>query len=75
MTAYKEVSLTTSQSDPILSHFRETTTVNDGGYNLGGINATGQVPVLPGVRGLVDEDTPEEVKTRVGFVSFEKCVT
>ncbi|TIA71747.1 hypothetical protein E3P91_02375 [Wallemia ichthyophaga] len=51
---------------PILSRFRDTEPVNDGGYNLGGINATGQVPVLPGVRGLVDEDTPDSVKHRVG---------
>lgn len=31
-----------------------------GGFNLGGTNGTGQVPVLPGNFGLVDLDTPKE---------------
>ncbi|EEB90370.1 hypothetical protein MPER_11431, partial [Moniliophthora perniciosa FA553] len=31
------------------------------------VNATGQVPVLFGVRELVDVDTPDDVKTRTGF--------
>lgn len=54
---------------PILTHFRDLNNPPmEGSYNLGGINATGQVPVLPGVRGLVDEDTPENAKHRKGFV-------
>ncbi|ESK85953.1 glycoside hydrolase family 16 protein [Moniliophthora roreri MCA 2997] len=31
------------------------------------VNSTGQVPVLFGVRELVDLDTPDDVKTRTGF--------
>ncbi|ESK85956.1 glycoside hydrolase family 16 protein [Moniliophthora roreri MCA 2997] len=31
------------------------------------VNATGQVPILNGVRELVDKDTPEDVKVRTGF--------
>ncbi|KAF8527506.1 glycoside hydrolase family 16 protein [Hysterangium stoloniferum] len=37
------------------------------GFNLGGINGSGQVPDLPGVRGLIDPDTPNEALTRVGL--------
>ncbi|KAF9269559.1 beta-glucan synthesis-associated [Marasmius fiardii PR-910] len=31
------------------------------------VNATGQAPVLPNVRELVDKDTPQDVRTRTGF--------
>ncbi|KAF8312546.1 glycoside hydrolase family 16 protein [Clavulina sp. PMI_390] len=37
------------------------------GYNVGGINSTGQVPVLPGLPSLIDTDTPSSVKTRTGY--------
>lgn len=40
-----------------------TTTV---GYNLGGINGSGQVPVLPGLPLLIDNDTPKSMYTRTG---------
>ncbi|GAA5954848.1 hypothetical protein JCM3765_007791 [Sporobolomyces pararoseus] len=30
-------------------------------------NATGQVPMIPGLPGLIDKDTPQEAYTRVGF--------
>ena len=36
------------------------------GYNLGGINASGQVPDLPGIPGLIDAQTPSSVYTRTG---------
>lgn len=36
------------------------------GFNVGGINATGQVPDLPGMKLLVDKDTPDSAKSRVG---------
>jgi hypothetical protein len=29
-----------------------------GSFNLGGTNASGQVPDMPGVRGLIDPETP-----------------
>jgi len=32
---------------------------NLGGFNLGGINASGQVPEMNGNWGLIDRDTPE----------------
>jgi hypothetical protein len=36
------------------------------GWNVGGINATGQIPVLPNVPGLIDQETPKSVYTRIG---------
>lgn len=36
------------------------------GFNLGGINASGQIPDLPGIPGLVDAETPSSVYTRTG---------
>lgn len=42
------------------------------GFNLGGINSSGQVPDLPGVRGLIDPDTPDAVKNKVGLYDGQK---
>ena len=36
------------------------------GFNLGGINASGQIPDLPGLPLLIDVDTPSSVLTRTG---------
>lgn len=36
------------------------------GYNLGGINASGQIPDLPGLPRLIDKDTPSSAYTRTG---------
>lgn len=36
------------------------------GYNLGGINGTGQIPVLPNLPKLIDPDTPASAVTRTG---------
>ena len=36
------------------------------GFNLGGINASGQIPVFPGLPSLIDADTPKSVLTRTG---------
>ena len=36
------------------------------GFNLGGINASGQIPDLPGLPRLIDIDTPSSVLTRTG---------
>lgn len=35
------------------------------------VNATGQVPILNGVRELIDTDTPDSAKTRTGFDGHE----
>ena len=36
------------------------------GFNLGGINASGQIPDLPGLPSLIDIDTPASALTRKG---------
>ncbi len=48
---------------PILSHFVTKSAGNLGGFGLGGTNGTGQVAQIPGLRSLVDKDTPAAVKT------------
>ncbi|KAJ7288522.1 glycoside hydrolase family 16 protein [Mycena rebaudengoi] len=51
---------------PILASYslRQST---HGAYNLGGINATGQVPDLIGMPSLIDKDTPSSAYTRKGI--------
>lgn len=36
------------------------------GFNLGGINGTGQIPDLPGMPSLIDTDTPSSAYSRTG---------
>jgi hypothetical protein len=55
---------------PLISYFYTDGSAsgrNTPGYNLGGVNATGQFPVIPGLPSLVDPDTPDDVYTRTGF--------
>ncbi|WVF69912.1 hypothetical protein IAT40_004696 [Kwoniella sp. CBS 6097] len=40
---------------------------NTSGYNLGGINSSGQYPSITGLPSLIDPDTPQELHTRTGF--------
>ncbi|SAM75074.1 probable KRE6-glucan synthase subunit [Ustilago bromivora] len=49
---------------PVISWLTRHKTSTKGGFNLGGINATGQVADLKIGRSLVDPDTPDNVKTR-----------
>lgn len=39
------------------------------GWNMGGTNASGQVPDIPNLPGLIDMDTPEDIRNniRTGF--------
>jgi len=43
----------------LLSHFLTRPPTKLGGYNLGGINASGQVPEMGGHFALIDPDTPQ----------------
>ena len=52
---------------PIISHFTKSTLSTNGGFNIGGTNASGQIPDIPGHRGLIDADTPTEAYTRKAF--------
>ncbi|PPQ99336.1 hypothetical protein CVT24_009150 [Panaeolus cyanescens] len=45
-----------------------------GGFNLGGINASGQIPDLPGNFGLIDKDTPKEAYTYRSYEGDEEMV-
>ncbi|KAH7322095.1 glycoside hydrolase family 16 protein [Rhizoctonia solani] len=52
---------------PLIVYFTNPALSTLGGYNLGGINASGQVPELPSHRGLIDADTPKSVYTRTSL--------
>ncbi|KAF7309839.1 Beta-glucan synthesis-associated [Mycena indigotica] len=43
-----------------------------GAFNIGGINSTGQVPVLLGMPTLIDKDTPEDAYSRTGVTDGKK---
>ncbi|CAE6441977.1 unnamed protein product [Rhizoctonia solani] len=53
---------------PIVTHLADTPPSTLGAYNLGGINASGQVPEIPGFRGLIDRDTPKSAYTHTSHV-------
>ena len=38
-----------------------------GAYNLGGTNASGQIPLLPGLPNMIDAETPSSAFTRTGY--------
>ncbi|KAG6910955.1 hypothetical protein DXG01_006009 [Tephrocybe rancida] len=48
---------------PVISYFRKAASLHSG-YNLGGANATGQIPSM-GNFGLIDEETPVDARYRV----------
>lgn len=52
---------------PIITHFTDTQIKTNGAYNIGGINSTGQVPLISNIPTVIDSDTPENVYTRTGF--------
>ncbi|EJF66762.1 glycoside hydrolase family 16 protein [Dichomitus squalens LYAD-421 SS1] len=54
---------------PLITYFAKSPQSTLGGFGLGGINASGQVPDIPGIRGLIDRDTPQEARTRVDHVT------
>lgn len=59
---------------PIVSHFTETKITTQGGFNLGGINSTGQIPDIPGNYGLIDKDTPQEAYTKRTYHKGEEWI-
>ncbi|KAH9837169.1 beta-glucan synthesis-associated [Rhodofomes roseus] len=54
---------------PIISHFTQHKQSNNGGFNVGGINASGQIPTFIGGYGLIDPETPQEVRTKKDYVN------
>ncbi|KAI0053742.1 glycoside hydrolase family 16 protein [Auriscalpium vulgare] len=51
---------------PIATALTRTTQSTNGGFNLGGTNASGQLPMMIGGFGLIDPQTPRDVYTRKG---------
>lgn len=52
---------------PVISYYRDVGASTRGGFNLGGSNATGQIPQLIGNFGIIDQDTPQEVYTKTSW--------
>lgn len=59
---------------PVVSHVFRKVQTTQGGFNLGGINATGQVPDMPGNWGLIDKDTPQDAYTKKSYTGNEEFV-
>lgn len=54
---------------PIVSHLSRKKPTPQSGFNLGGTNATGQIPSMPGNRGVIDVDTPKEAYTKASYMN------
>ncbi|EIW78258.1 glycoside hydrolase family 16 protein [Coniophora puteana RWD-64-598 SS2] len=52
---------------PLAHYFISKDLSNNGGFNLGGINASGQIPKMAGNFGLIDADTPSDAHTYKSF--------
>jgi hypothetical protein len=52
---------------PLVSSLLRSDLSTLGAYNLGGTNATGQVPEMTGNFGLIDKDTPEDAYTHTSL--------
>ncbi|TEB12331.1 beta-glucan synthesis-associated protein KRE6 [Coprinellus micaceus] len=59
---------------PLVSHFTEKKLTTQGGFNLGGVNASGQIPDLPGNFGLIDRDTPRSAYTKKSYRDGEEFI-
>ncbi|KAI1791140.1 glycoside hydrolase family 16 protein [Ganoderma leucocontextum] len=54
---------------PIASYLTRPQQSYSGGFNFGGINATGQLPDIPGMRGPIDRDTPQGARVKLDYVT------
>ena len=54
---------------PVYSHFTRKLQTTQGAFNLGGTNATGQVPKIPNNIGLIDVATPQSAYTKASFAN------
>lgn len=59
---------------PILSHFTKKSQTTQGGFNLGGANATGQVPTFPTNFQPIDLETPPSAYTKTAYTTNEEYV-
>ena len=59
---------TPSAGFPLITYFTRTPLSTNGGFNIGGINASGQLPSI-GNYGLIDVETPADARTYTDFES------
>lgn len=52
---------------PVITHYKRVRQLTHGAFNLGGINATGQIPEFINQFGLIDGDTPREAYTKTSW--------
>lgn len=52
---------------PIVQYYGKATLSTFGAYGIGGVNASGQVPFIPGLPTLIDKMTPNTALSRTGF--------
>ncbi|KZS95716.1 glycoside hydrolase family 16 protein [Sistotremastrum niveocremeum HHB9708] len=52
---------------PLITYFKKHPLSTLGAFNLGGINATGQVPMMTGSYALIDPDTPSDALSIPSF--------
>jgi len=57
---------------PLITYFTTQELSTFGGYNIGGINGTGQIPSMVGNWGLIDKDTPQEALTKISYTDNEE---
>ncbi|KAI1796200.1 beta-glucan synthesis-associated [Ganoderma leucocontextum] len=57
---------------PVITAVKQKELSNLGAFNLGGINASGQVPDIPGHRGLIDVDTPKSAYQKTSWRTSEQ---
>ncbi|KAI0698410.1 glycoside hydrolase family 16 protein [Cerioporus squamosus] len=54
---------------PLITYFTKKPLSTNGGFNLGGVNASGQVPSIPGNWGLIDLATPQDAHTYPDYIT------
>ncbi len=52
---------------PLITFFTKHPLSTLGGFNLGGINATGQIASIPGNWALIDKDTPQSAYSKPSY--------
>ncbi|THH34156.1 hypothetical protein EUX98_g179 [Antrodiella citrinella] len=57
---------------PLITYFTKKPVSTLGGFNLGGMNASGQVPSMSGNWGLIDLDTPKELYYKANLHSTKQ---
>lgn len=56
---------------PLITYFTKHPLSTLGAFNIGGINASGQVPDMTGNWGLIDIETPQDAYTKTGYDGSE----